>query len=119
MANGGIVARACPPRNIEMFRSPLPPNSHFSYHCREREKERERERAMTTMEMMERDAMKTVAPCAPVTYHRRVRGDLDDTFPKPCTSPYNPQPLNLYIIIKHLSVFIMRASILRYTNYKF
>lgn len=44
---------------------------------------------MTTMERMERDAMETVAPYAPVTYHRRVRGDLDDTRPKPCTSP-NP-----------------------------
>lgn len=44
-----------------------------------------RERAMTTMEMMQRDAMETVAPYAPVTYHRRVRGDLDGTLPKPCT----------------------------------
>ncbi|VVB16075.1 unnamed protein product [Arabis nemorensis] len=33
--------------------------------------------------------METVAPCAPVTYHRRVRGDLDDTLPK----PYLPRAL--------------------------
>lgn len=111
--------RACmsATKHFKMFRSPpLPPHSHFSSRSVEKKIAKW---AMTAMEMMERDAMKTVAPCAPVTYHRRVRGDLDDTFPKPCTSPYNPQPLNLYIIIKHLSVFIMRASILRYTNYKF
>jgi len=34
--------------------------------------------------MMERDAMATVAPYAPVTYHRRARVDLDDRLPKPC-----------------------------------
>ncbi|CAH8279744.1 unnamed protein product [Arabidopsis lyrata] len=44
---------------------------------------------MTTMERMERDAMETVAPYAPVTYHRRVRGNLDDTLPK----PYLPRAL--------------------------
>lgn len=90
LANGGIIARACPPRSIEIFWSPLPPNSHFSSRCIERE--RESVWAMTTIEMMERDAMKTVAPCAAVTYHRRVRGDLDDTLPKPCTYPDPPPP---------------------------
>ncbi|ESQ42929.1 hypothetical protein EUTSA_v10015338mg [Eutrema salsugineum] len=44
---------------------------------------------MTTMEIMERDAIKTVAPYAPVTYHRRVRGDLDDKL----TKPYLPRAL--------------------------
>ncbi|XP_010485139.2 PREDICTED: peroxygenase 2-like [Camelina sativa] len=41
------------------------------------------------MARMERDAMETVAPYAPVTYHRRVRGDLDDTL----TKPYLPRAL--------------------------
>lgn len=59
---------------------------------------------MTTMEMMERDAMKTVAPCAPVTYHRRVRGDLDDTLPKPCTPPliYTYSSTRCYFIMRVL-----------------
>ena len=38
----------------------------------------------TATEIMERDAMATVAPYAPVTFHRRARVDLDDRLPKPC-----------------------------------
>ncbi|KAJ4880409.1 Peroxygenase 1 [Raphanus sativus] len=43
----------------------------------------------TATEIMERDAMTTVAPYAPVTFHRRARVDLDDRLPK----PYMPRAL--------------------------
>ncbi|CAN6915084.1 unnamed protein product [Brassica oleracea] len=43
----------------------------------------------TATEIMERDAMATVAPYAPVTFHRRARVDMDDRLPK----PYMPRAL--------------------------
>lgn len=94
MADSGIVARACPPRSIVMFWSPLPPKLFLQ---RERGNDDDGDDGES-----ERDAMETVAPYAPVTYHRRVRGDLDDTLPKPCTSP------NLSYLIQILIACLVR-----------
>ena len=46
----------------------------------------------TATEIMERDAMATVAPYAPVTFHRRARVDMDDRLPKPCNNAFLLHP---------------------------
>ncbi|KAL0726939.1 hypothetical protein Bca4012_023032 [Brassica carinata] len=52
----------------------------------------------TPTEIMERDAMATVAPYAPVTFHRRARVDMDDRLPKPCNNAFLLHPTILVVV---------------------
>ena len=73
-------------------------------HCIQ-SREQEKSEMGTATEITKKDAMATVAPYAPVTFHCRARVDLDDRLPKPCNEnafllhPNYCQHTDLYMCI--------------------